>query len=166
MAAITLGGTPTKTNGNLPKVGEKAPNFTLRRSDLSKTTLEDYKGKKLILNIFPSIATGVCATSVRNFNQKASALENTQVLCISKDLPFAHESFCATEGIKNTLNLSDLSGAFGEDYQVKITDGAFEDLFSRAIVVIDTAGNIAYTEQVSEIGNEPNYEAAINAASL
>ena len=164
MAKITLGGNPINTVGSLPKVGEKALDFKLKTTDLKHKTLSDYSGKKLILNIFPSVDTGVCATSVREFNEKAASLENTVVLCISKDLPFAQDRFCGAEGIDNVEMLSDFeTGAFGKDYQVTIADSAFENLHSRAIVVIDKNGKITYTEQVPEVGQEPNYEAALKA---
>lgn len=164
MAQITLGGNPINTIGSLPKVGEKALDFKLKNTDLSHKTLSDYKGKNLILNIFPSVDTGVCAKSVREFNEKAASLKNTVVLCISKDLPFAQARFCGAEGIDNVEMLSDFeTGSFGKDYQVTIADSAFENLHSRAIVVIDKNGKITYTEQVSEVGEEPNYEAALKA---
>jgi|TARA_R100000789_G_scaffold5059_1_gene8892 thiol peroxidase len=164
MAQITLGGNPINTIGSLPKVGEKALDFKLKNTDLSHKTLSDYKGKNLILNIFPSVDTGVCAKSVREFNEKAASLDNTVVLCISKDLPFAQARFCGAEGIDNVEMLSDFeTGSFGKDYQVTIADSAFENLHSRAIVVIDKNGKITYTEQVSEVGEEPNYEAALKA---
>ncbi len=164
MAQITLGGNPINTIGSLPKVGEKALDFKLKNTDLSHKTLSDYEGKNLILNIFPSVDTGVCAKSVREFNEKAASLENTVVLCISKDLPFAQARFCGAEGIDNVEMLSDFeTGSFGKDYQVTIADSAFENLHSRAIVVIDKNGKITHTEQVPEVGEEPNYEAALKA---
>ena len=164
MASITLGGTPTTTSGDLPKVGAKAPDFQLSASDLSVKSLADFEGQKLILNIFPSVDTGVCATSVRTFNKTASDLENTKVLCISRDLPFAQARFCGAEGIENVVMLSDFaSGAFGKSYGVEISDGGFSNLHARAIVVVNTDGNVAYTELVPEVGQEPNYEAALAA---
>lgn len=164
MAKITLGGNPVETIGDLPNVGIKAPNFTLITKDLSEKKLEDYTGNKVVLNIFPSVDTGVCAKSVREFNEKAASLENTVVLCISKDLPFAQARFCGAEGIDNVEMLSDFeTGSFGKDYQVTIADSAFENLHSRAIVVIDKNGKITHTEQVPEVGEEPNYEAALKA---
>ncbi|GGG07846.1 putative thiol peroxidase [Dokdonia pacifica] len=166
MASVTLGGTPVNTISNLPEVGSPAPAFTLSRNDLSSVTLNDYRGKKLVLNIFPSVDTGVCAQSIRTFNEKASALENTEVLCISRDLPFAQARFCGAEGIENVSTLSDFKrGEFGKDYGVELIDGGFEGLHSRAIVVVDEKGKVIHTEQVSEIGHEPNYEAALNALS-
>ena len=166
MASVTLGGTPVNTISNLPEVGSPAPAFTLSRNDLSSVTLNDYRGKKLVLNIFPSVDTGVCAQSIRTFNEKASALENTEVLCISRDLPFAQARFCGAEGIENVSTLSDFKrGEFGKDYGVELIDGGFEGLHSRAIVVVNEKGKVIHTEQVSEIGHEPNYEAALNALS-
>ncbi len=166
MASVTLGGTPVNTISNLPEVGSPAPDFTLSRNDLTAATLNDYRGKKLILNIFPSVDTGVCAQSIRTFNEKASALENTEVLCISRDLPFAQARFCGAEGIDNVSTLSDFKkGEFGKDYGIELSDGGFEGLHARAIVVIDDKGKVTYTELVPEIGHEPNYEAALNALS-
>jgi len=164
MANITLGGNPATTVGSLPKTGTKAPDFNLTNTDLADKSLNDYSGSRLVLNIFPSADTGVCAQSIRTFNEKASGLDNTKVLCISKDLPFAMNRFCASEGLDNVENLSDYkTGDFGKTYGVTIADTAFETLLSRAVVVIDTDGTILHTEQVSEIGEEPNYEAALNA---
>ena len=164
MAKITLGGNPANTLGELPSVGTKAPNFTLTKVDLSDTSLADFKGSKLVLNIFPSVGTGVCATSVRKFNKDASALKNTKVLCISRDLPFAQTSFCAAEGIENVVMLSDFKNhSFGKDYNLEILDGKFAGLLSRCIVVLDEAGKVIYTEQVPEIAQEPNYEAALKS---
>ena len=162
MAAITLGGNPINTNGSLPQVGSKATDFQLVKSDLSVATLADYAGSKLVLNIFPSIDTGTCATSVRTFNAKASALENTKVLCISRDLPFAQKRFCGAEGLENVINLSDFqTGAFGKTNGLEITEGPLAGLHSRAIIVLDENGTVTHTEQVGEIANEPNYEAAL-----
>lgn len=162
MANVTLGGTPVETIGNLPAVGSKAPDFKLTGTDLTDKTLADYSDSRLVLNIFPSVDTGTCAQSVRTFNEKASQLDNTKVLCISKDLPFAMARFCGAEGIENVENLSDYkSGSFGNDYGLAFTTGAFETLLSRCIVVIDTDGTVLHTEQVAEIADEPNYEAAI-----
>jgi thiol peroxidase len=164
MASITLGGNPINTIGELPKVGTKAPEFQLVKNDLSIAELSNYKGSKVILNIFPSIDTGTCATSVRTFNAKASSLDNTKVLCISRDLPFAQKRFCGAEGLENVINLSDFkTGTFGKDYGLEIIDGPLAGLHSRAIVVIDENGTVKYTEQVSEIANEPNYEEALAA---
>jgi thiol peroxidase len=164
MAKITLKGNSVKTVGKLPKVGKKAPKFKLVKSDLSIAKLKDYKGSKLILNITPSIDTGVCAQSVREFNKRATALENTKVLYISKDLPFAQARFCGAEGIENVETLSDFAkGNFGKKYGVTFKTGPMKDLLSRAVVVINEEGDVVYTEQVSEVVNEPNYDAAIAA---
>ena len=164
MASITLGGNPINTNGSLPQVGTKAPDFKLVKNDLSIATLADFAGTKLVLNIFPSIDTGTCATSVRSFNAKASALENTKVLCISRDLPFAQKRFCGAEGLENVINLSDFNtGQFGKDYGLEIVDSVLAGLHSRVVLVLDENGIVKYTEQVSEIADEPNYEKAIAA---
>ena len=164
MANVTLRGTLVETVGQLPEVGTKAPNFKLTGTDLADKTYEDFKGSRLVLNIYPSIDTGTCAKSTRVFNEKASTLENTRILCISKDLPFAMARFCGTEGLDNVESFTDYkTGAFGETYGVTFKNGPFETLLSRCIVVIDTDGTILHTEQVSEIADEPNYEATLNA---
>ena len=164
MATVTLGGNPIHTSGELPQVGSKLVDFKLIKNDLSVATLADFAGKKLVLNIFPSIDTGTCATSVRTFNAKASALENTKVLCISRDLPFAQKRFCGAEGLENVINLSDFkSGSFGKDYGLEITDGVLAGLHSRVVLVVDENGTVTYTQQVPEIADEPNYDAAIAA---
>ncbi|MET3731350.1 thiol peroxidase [Moheibacter stercoris] len=164
MANITLKGNSIHTLGELPAIGSKAPNFELTASDLSTKTLADYSGQKLVLNIFPSVDTGVCAQSVRTFNEQASGLDNTKVLCISRDLPFALNRFCAAEGLDNVVSLSEFKDDnFSKSYQVKITDGPLEGLMSRAVVVVNEEGNVVYTEQVPEIGQEPNYDAALAA---
>ena len=165
MAQITLGGKPTTTIGELPSVGTPAPNFIAIKPDFSAVSLDDLKGKKVILNVFPSIDTGVCATSVRVFNKRATSLENTTVVCLSVDLPFAQNRFCGAEGIENVIVASSYQdeGAFGKDYGVRAMDGSFAGLHARAIVVIDEEGKVVYTEQVPEIGQEPNYESAIAA---
>lgn len=164
MASITLGGNPTTTNGTLPEIGKSAPNFSLIGTDMNVSTLADYKGSKVILNIFPSVDTGVCAASVRHFNEKASTLENTKVLCISRDLPFAQKRFCRAEGLDNVINLSDfVDGSFGKTYGLEITDGAFKGLHARVIVILDENGTVTYTEQVPEIGHSPNFDAALAA---
>lgn len=164
MAQITLQGNPINTIGNLPETGSKAADFTLVANDLSVKTLADYKGKKIVLNIFPSLDTGTCAASVRRFNTEASKLENTVVLCISKDLPFAQARFCGAEGLEDVHNLSDFrTGEFGKDYGVEIIDGPLAALLSRAVVVLDEEGNVVYTQQVPEIVDEPDYEAALAA---
>ena len=164
MAKITLGGNPIETIGNLPTAGTKAPDFKLTATDLSVKSLNDFEGNRLVLNIFPSIDTGTCAQSVRTFNKEASELENTKVLCISKDLPFAMDRFCGAEGLKNVINLSDYkTGNFGETYGLTIKNSVLETLHSRCVVVIDTNGNILHSEQVGEIADEPNYKAALDA---
>ena len=162
MASITLGGNPIYTSGDLPKVGSKLADFKLVKNDLSIASLSDFVGKKLVLNIFPSIDTGTCATSVRKFNENASKLENTNVLCISRDLPFAQKRFCGAEGIENVINLSDFKdGSFGKTNGLEIVDGPLAGLSSRVIIVVDENGTIIHTEQVLEIASEPNYEAAL-----
>lgn len=166
MANVTLGGTPVETIGNLPKVGNKAPNFKLTDTELKDKSFSDFEGSRLVLNIFPSVDTGTCAQSVRTFNEKASQLENTKVLCISKDLPFAMARFCGAEGLDNVISLSDYkTGQFGKDYGLAFANGAFETLLSRCVVVIDTDGTILYTEQVSEIADEPDYASALSSLS-
>ena len=162
MASITLGGNPIQTSGELPKIGSKIADFKLIKTDLSVASLGDFAGKKLVLNIFPSIDTGTCAASVRKFNESASTLHNTTVLCISRDLPFAQKRFCGAEGLENVVNLSDFSeGSFGETNGWEITDGPLAGLHSRVIIVVDENGTITHTEQVAEIADEPNYEAAL-----
>lgn len=162
MATITFKGNPVQTSGSLPATGTAAPAFRLVAADLSEKTLADYKGKRVILNIFPSIDTGVCAASVRTFNQQAADLENTVVLCISKDLPFAQGRFCAAEGIENVQVLSEFRDTnFSEAYGVKMVDGPLQGLMSRAVVVLNENGEVVYSEQVPEITQEPNYDAAI-----
>ncbi len=162
MASITLGGNPINTSGTLPKVGTKASDFQLVKNDLSVATLADFAGSRLVLNIFPSIDTGTCATSVRKFNESASQLTNTKVLCISRDLPFAQKRFCGAEGLENVINLSDFNtGKFGKDNGLEIVDGPLAGLHSRVVMVLDENGVVQYTEQVPEIADEPNYEAAL-----
>jgi thioredoxin-dependent peroxiredoxin len=164
MATITFKGGAINTSGNLPSVGSKAPDFKLVKSDLSETSLADYKGKKVILNIFPSLDTSVCASSVRKFNAEAEKQPNTVVLCISRDLPFAHSRFCSVEGLKNVVSLSEYrDDNFSKAYGVKITDGPLAGLLSRAIVVLNEDGVVKYTEQVPEIAQEPNYDLALKA---
>ncbi len=165
MATITLKGNPIHTIGDLPAAGTQAPDFKLTATDLSEKTLADFKGSKLVLNIFPSLDTPTCAASVRRFNQLATDLENTKVLAISKDLPFAHARFCSSEGIENVIDLSGFkcSGSFGKDYGVEIVDGPLAELYSRAVVVIDENGKVIYTQQVPEIVDEPNYEEVLEA---
>ncbi|WP_025743090.1 thiol peroxidase [Aquimarina pacifica] len=166
MASITLKGNTIHTSATLPAVGQKAPDFELVNTDLSTSKLSDYSGSKVVLNIFPSIDTGICAASVREFNKEASNLSNTKVLCISRDLPFAQARFCGAEGLENVISHSDFkTGAFGKDYGLEITDGPMQGLHSRAVVVLDENGVVLYTEQVPEIVQEPNYSAALSALS-
>lgn len=163
MAEITLKGNKINTIGTLPKVGDKAPCFTLVGTDLGEKSLKDFTGN-IVLNIFPSLDTPTCATSVRKFNEKAASLENTTVLCISHDLPFAHGRFCTTEGIEKVVNLSEFRSCnFGKDYNLEIIDGPLSGLHSRVVIVLDADKNVVYTEQVPEIVDEPNYDAAIAA---
>ncbi|PPL00485.1 thiol peroxidase [Parapedobacter indicus] len=164
MATITFKGSDVHTTGTLPSIGSQAPNFKLTAGNLSDKTLADYQGKKVILNIFPSIDTGTCAASVRAFNQKAAGLDNTVVLCISKDLPFAQGRFCAAEGLNNVETLSEYKDSnFSDAYQLKIADGPLAGLLSRAVVVVDENSKVVYTQQVAEITDEPNYDAALAA---
>jgi thiol peroxidase len=165
MAQVTLGGNPCNTSGALPAVGTPAPGFQLTKNDLSDVSLADYRGRKLVLNIFPSIDTPVCATSVRKFNEQAAQHGDASVLCISADLPFAHKRFCAAEGIGNVVTLSTLrrGGAFGQDYGVRLVDGPLEGLLARAVVVVGTDGMVKHAELVADIKSEPNYDAALAA---
>ena len=163
MAAITLGGKPINTIGNLPAVGTKAPDFTLAGADLSTVSCEQFRGKPLLLNIFPSVDTPVCSASVRKFNEHAAAAGLT-VVCVSKDLPFALKRFCGAEGIDNVTAASAFRDGFGDDYGIAITDGPMAGLLGRAVVVIGADGKVLYTELVPEIASEPDYEAALAAA--
>jgi thioredoxin-dependent peroxiredoxin len=164
MAKITLKGNEINTIGELPKVGEEARDFSLVKGDLSQVSLSDFKGSKLVLNIFPSLDTGTCAASVRNFNKLAAGLENTKVLCISRDLPFAQNRFCGAEGIENVVTLSDFAtGGFGKNYGLEIVDGPLQGLHSRAVVVLDEQGKVVYNQQVPEIVDEPDYNKALEA---
>ncbi len=161
MAQITLDGVPAQTSGTIPQPGSKPPDFKLTATDLSTKTLHDYKGQ-LILNIFPSINTGICSASVRKFNKEVTSLPNTTVLCISRDLPFSQANFCAAEGLDKVVMLSDFKTAqFGKDYGLLITSGAFDGLLSRVVLIINELGIITYAEQVPEIGQEPDYSAAL-----
>lgn len=163
MAKITLQGNEIETIGFLPEIGTVAPDFTLVKTDLSEINLGDLKGKTIVLNIFPSIDTPVCATSVRKFNQAASLLTNTVVLCVSADLPFAHGRFCEIENINNVIPVSSFRNSeFGEKYGNKIITGPLSGLLARSIVIIDTDGKIIYNQQVPEIKQEPDYEQALN----
>jgi len=166
MAQVTFQGTPVNTAGELPTVGQAAPDFTLTKTDLSDVTLADYKGKTVVLNIFPSVDTPVCAASVRRFNEEASKLENTVVICASQDLPFALDRFCGAEGLENVIALSALrSDNFGKDYGVGIIDTALAGLLARAIIVIDEQGKVTYTQLAPEIAEEPDYQSALEALS-
>ena len=164
MSQITLKDKKINTYGSLPEMGEKAPHFELIRSDLSPATLKDFQGKRVILNIFPSIDTNVCATSVRNFNERATKLDNTEVLCISRDLPFAQKRFADDEGLKNVTNLSDFrQGDFGKDYGVEMMDGPLAGLLSRVVIVLDEEGKVIHSQQVPDISEEPDYLAALKS---
>lgn len=166
MAEIKFGEQTVHTSGNLPPVGSIANDFTLTAQDMKEVGLSAFAGKNLILNIFPSIDTRVCATSVREFNKRAAGLNNTVVLCISHDLPFAFKRFCGAEGIENVVTLSDFrTKAFGKAYGVELTDGPFAGLHARAVVVIDSNNKVKYTELVPVIGQEPDYEKALQAIS-
>lgn len=161
MATVTLQGNPIETIGDLPAVGSQAPGYTLVQGDLSELTSESLAGKRVILNIFPSIDTPTCATSVRTFNQKAAQLENTVVVCVAADLPFALTRFCGAEGIENVKVGSTFRSTFGTDYGVTFKTGPLVGLLSRAVVVLDESGNVLHTEQVGEIADEPDYAAAL-----
>ena len=161
MASVKINGNLVDTVGALPAVGSDSPDFALVKQDLSETTLKDYAGKRLVLNIFPSIDTGTCATSVRRFNEEVSKLDNTVVLCVSADLPFAAGRFCGAEGIENVVTGSSFRGSFGKDYGVEFASGPLTGLLSRAVVVVDAEGKVLHTEQVDETVEEPNYDAAI-----
>ncbi len=162
MAEIGLGGTPVRTAGDIPAKGAEAPDFALVSSDFKEVKLSDFKGKKVVLNIFPSIDTSVCATSVRKFNETAANKDNAVVLNISKDLPFAHKRFCAAEGLEGVLALSEYkNNRFSENYKVDMVNGNMEGLMSRAVVVVDEEGKVIHSEQVDDIAHEPNYEAAL-----
>lgn len=164
MSQVLFKGITVNTVGSLPAVGTKSPDFSLTATDLSQKSLSDFEGKKIVLNIFPSIDTGTCAMSVRTFNQKVSSMADTVVLCISKDLPFAQGRFCAAEGIDNVVTLSEYKdNSFSEAYGVRFSDGPLQGLLSRAVVVLDESGKVLYTEQVAETTNEPDYQAAIAA---
>jgi thioredoxin-dependent peroxiredoxin len=162
MAQITLVGKPIHTIGELPQIGEQAKDFELIAKDLSRVNLGKYKGSKLLLNIFPSLDTGTCAMSVRNFNKAAAELENIKVLCISRDTPFAQARFCGAEGLENVETLSDMAtGQFGIDYGLRLIDSPMKDFNSRVVIILDENHKIIYTEQVPELSHEPNYEAAL-----
>lgn len=163
MAQVTLGGNPVNTNGDLPAVGSSAPDFTLAGGDLSDLTPASLAGKQVILNIFPSVDTPTCATSVRTFNERAAGRDDAVVLCVSADLPFAQARFCGAEGIANVTTGSGFRSSFADDYGVKMVDGKLAGLMARAIVVVDRSGNVVHTELVSEIASEPDYDAALAA---
>jgi len=164
MSKITLGGKPVETSGELPKKGSKAPDFKLVAIDLSTKTLNDFSESNLVLNIFPSVDTGVCSASVRAFNKVAADLSNTKVLCISRDLPFRQDQFCAADGLENVIMLSDFkNGSFGKSYGLLMTNGNFDGLLSRCVIILNNKNEVIYTEQVPEIGQEPDYESALQA---
>ncbi|MDA3884701.1 MAG: thiol peroxidase [Candidatus Delongbacteria bacterium] len=164
MAKILLKGNPINTMGEIPKVGDSLKEFTLVTDKLIRVHLSDYKKTRLVLNIFPSLDTPTCAASVRYFNQAAGSLENTKVLCISRDLPFAQARFCGAEGLENVITLSDyVNGEFGKNYGLEIANGPLEGLHSRVVIIADENGKIIYTEQVGDIVDEPKYEAALKA---
>lgn len=164
MTQIKLKGNPIQTSGSLPKVGSQAPDFRLTKADLGDVSLKDFSGKKVVLNIYPSIDTGVCAMSVRKFNQEASDLDDTVVVGVSKDLPFALRRFCGAEGIDKVITTSALrDDGFAEAYGLRIAEGAMEGLLSRAVVILDGSGKVIYTEQVPEITQEPDYASAMRA---
>lgn len=163
MAKITFKGNLVNTCGKIPSIGQSAPNFNLLTNSLATVTLNYYKGKNIVLNIFPSLDTPTCATSVRTFNQKATSVNDTVVLNISADLPFAQARFCASEGINNSQTLSTFNTNFAKDYGLQIIDSPLAGLCSRVVIVINKEGNIIYNEQVNEIADEPNYQAALNS---
>ncbi len=164
MKEIKLKGNPIHIAGNIPAKGDAAPDFVLTKTDMADVSLKDFKGKKIVLNIFPSVDTPVCAMSVRKFNEEAAKLDNTVVLCISEDLPFAHARFCSAEGIKNVISVSDLRNRdFGKKYGLAITDGPIAGLLARAVIIVDEGGKVKYVELVPEIAQEPNYAAALSA---
>ena len=164
MAQLTLGGNPFNTNGEIPQKGDTIKDFELVTDSLERKTLADFSGKRLILNIFPSVDTGVCAASIRKFNEEGAKKDNTSVLCISRDLPFAQKRFCGAEGIENVQMLSDFeTGQFSKDYGLYAIDGGFKGLSARVVIITDENNNVLYSEQVPEIGQAPNYDAALAA---
>lgn len=163
MAQITLKGNPINTSGELPKAGTVAPDFVLTKTDLSDISLKDFAGKKIVLNIFPSVDTPVCSMSVRKFNAEIDKFDNAVAICASADLPFAHARFCGAEGIKSAISVSEMRNReFGDAYGVRIVDGPLAGLLARAVVVIDETGKVIYTQQVPEITQEPDYDQALN----
>jgi len=163
MAEVTLGGNPVHTSGDLPEVGSTAPSFTLTGSDLGDLDSAQFEGKNVVLNIFPSIDTPTCATSVRTFNERAAGLADTTVVCVSADLPFALGRFCGAEGIEGVSTGSTFRSTFGDDYGVNLTDGKLAGVLARAVVVVGADGTVKHTEMVSEIANEPDYDAALGS---
>ncbi len=163
MAEVTLGGNPVHTSGELPAPGSSAPSFTVTGADLGDVTSDDLAGKNVVLNIFPSIDTPTCATSVRTFNERAAALDDTVVLCVSADLPFAQGRFCGAEGIENVTTGSTFRSSFGDDYGVRLTDGPLAGVLARAVVVVGPDGTVKHNELVPAIGHEPDYDAALGA---
>ncbi|MCI1746670.1 MAG: thiol peroxidase [Acidipropionibacterium sp.] len=164
MAETKFKGNPVHTVGELPAVGSALPAFTLTGSDLGDLTSDSLAGRKVILNIFPSLDTGTCAASVRTFNKKAAGLQDTTVLCVSNDLPFAQARFCGAEGIENVTTASGFRSTFGDDFGVTMTDGPLKGLLARSVVVVDASGKVAYTQLISEIADEPDYDSALEAA--
>lgn len=164
MATTHMKSTPVQTVGDLPEVGAPAPDFTLTGADLSPVTMQELRGRRVILNVFPSLDTGVCAASVREFNSRATDLEDTTVLAVSADLPFAAARFCSAEGIENVRSGSVFRSSFGDDYGVTMVDGPLEGLLARAVVVVDAEGVVRHAQLVPEITEEPDYEAALAAA--
>ncbi len=163
MATVTLKGNPFKTSGELPATGNRAPDFTLVKTDLSELSLSDFKGKRVVLNIFPSVDTPTCAQSVREFNAKAGSLENTEVVCVSEDLPFALARFCGAEGLDQVTPASAFRSEFAEDYGVRMVEGPLTGLDARAVVVVDENGQVAYTQLVEEVSEEPDYDSVLKA---
>jgi len=164
MALTKLGPNDANTIGELPAIGSSAVDFTLTATNMKDVSLKDFAGKNVVLNIFPSVDTSTCSTSVREFNKRVASKDNTVVLCISKDLPFAQKRFCGAEGIDKVMTLSDYrSRGFGKSYGVELIDSGFVGLFARAVIVIDPSGKVKYTELVPQIGQEPNYDAAVKA---
>ena len=163
MAETALGGNPVNTVGDLPAVGSPSPSFAITKGDLSEVTADNYAGQRVILNIFPSVDTPTCATSVRTFNEKASSLDNTVVVCVSADLPFAQGRFCGAEGLSNVVTASTFRSDFGTAFGVTLVDGKLAGLLARAVVVLDEHGTVIHSQLVPEIAQEPNYDAAIES---
>jgi len=164
MATITLRDKPIHTIGELPEVGSQAKDFELIAKDLSRVTMKDFAGSRLVLNIFPSLDTGTCAAAVRYFNELAGKLPDTKVLCISRDTPFAQSRFCGAEGLENVVTLSDIeSGQFGKDYGLQLIDGPMKGFLSRVVIIVDANGKVEYTQQVPVLSDEPNYDEVVSA---